>query len=148
MIINSHTHGEYLSDPTFWDISEAAEAHDTPIYLHPNTLPASMIAPFLACGLDGAIFGFGVETGMHALRIITAGVCDRFPKLQMILGHMGEALPFWAALLPDQCRDSVPPQVTSTGRGGVTAFDLESLRDCYSHQYARWDCGGRIPQAV
>ncbi len=99
VIINSHTHGEYLSDPKFWEIFEAAEANDTPIYLHPNTPPRNMIEPFLECGLDGAIYGFGVETGMHALRIITAGVFDRFPKLQMILGHMGEALPFWASRL-------------------------------------------------
>ncbi|MES2756735.1 MAG: amidohydrolase family protein [Pseudomonadota bacterium] len=99
VIINSHTQGEYLSDPKFWDIFAAAEANDTPIYLHPNTPPANMIQPFLDCGLDGAIYGFGVETGMHALRIITAGVFDRFPKLQMVLGHMGEALPFWASRL-------------------------------------------------
>jgi 5-carboxyvanillate decarboxylase len=46
-------------------------------------------------GLDGAIFGFGVETGFHMLRIIIAGVFDRFPKLQFIIGHMGEALPYW-----------------------------------------------------
>lgn len=96
VIINSHTHGEYLSDPKFWDIFAAAEALNVPIYLHPNTPPANMIQPFLECGLDGAIFGFGVETGLHALRIITAGVFDRFPKLQIIIGHMGEALPFWA----------------------------------------------------
>lgn len=96
VIINSHTQGEYLSDPKFWEIFEAAEANDTPIYLHPNTPPANMIQPFLDCGLDGAIYGFGVETGLHALRIITAGVFDRFPKLQLVLGHMGEALPFWA----------------------------------------------------
>ena len=96
VIINSHTQGEYLSDPKFWDIFAAAEAANTPIYLHPNTAPRNMIQPFLECGLDGAIFGFGVETGLHALRIITAGVFDRFPKLQMIIGHMGEALPFWA----------------------------------------------------
>jgi 5-carboxyvanillate decarboxylase len=96
VIINSHTHGEYLSDPKFWEIFEAAEAADTPIYLHPNTPPRNMIQPFLECGLDGAIYGFGVETGLHALRIITAGVFDRFPKLQMIIGHMGEALPFWS----------------------------------------------------
>ncbi|OIQ94723.1 amidohydrolase [mine drainage metagenome] len=96
VIINSHTHGEYLSDPKFWEIFEAAEAFDTPIYLHPNTPPRNMIEPFLECGLDGAIYGFGVETGLHALRIITAGVFDRFPKLQMIIGHMGEALPFWS----------------------------------------------------
>jgi len=96
VVINSHTQGEYLSNEKFWDIFEAAEAHDTPIYLHPNALPASMYPLFRECGLDGAIYGFGVETGLHALRIITAGVFDRFSKLQIILGHMGEALPFWA----------------------------------------------------
>lgn len=96
VIINSHTQGEYLSDQKFWPIFEAAEAVGAPIYLHPNTSPRNMIQPFLEAGLDGAVFGFGVETGLHALRIITAGVFDRFPRLQMILGHMGEALPFWA----------------------------------------------------
>ena len=96
VVINSHTQGEYLSDPKFWDIFAAAEAHDAPIYLHPNALPANMIQSFQDCGLDGAIYGFGVETGLHALRIVTAGVFDRFPKLRMIIGHMGEALPFWA----------------------------------------------------
>ena len=54
-----------------------------------------MIGPMLEAGLDGAIFGFGVETGLHALRLITSGTFDRFPKLQIIIGHMGEALPFW-----------------------------------------------------
>jgi 2,3-dihydroxybenzoate decarboxylase len=66
-----------------------------------------MIQPFLECGLDGAIYGFGVETGMHALRMITAGVFDRFPKLQVILGHMGEALPFWAYRLDYMHRATV-----------------------------------------
>jgi len=96
VVINSHTQGEYLSDSKFWDIFAAAEAHDAPIYLHPNALPPKMLQPFQECGLDGAIYGFGVETGLHAMRIITAGVFDRFPKLRMILGHMGEALPYWA----------------------------------------------------
>jgi len=95
IINNSHTFGEYLSDPKFWPIFEAAEAMDMPIYLHPTTPPKNMIEPMLEVGLDGAIFGFGAETGMHMLRIITAGVFDRFPKLQMIIGHMGEALPYW-----------------------------------------------------
>lgn len=96
VVINSHTQGEYLSDSKFWDIFAAAEAMDAPIYLHPNALPPKMYEPFSECGLDGAIYGFGVETGLHAMRIITAGVFDRFPKLRMILGHMGEALPYWA----------------------------------------------------
>ncbi|MFZ8953850.1 MAG: amidohydrolase family protein [Burkholderiaceae bacterium] len=95
-VINSHTQGEYLSDKKFWPIFEAAEALNMPIYLHPNSLPAQMIDPFIEAGLDGAIYGFGVETGLHALRIITSGVFDQFPNLKMVLGHMGEALPFWA----------------------------------------------------
>jgi 5-carboxyvanillate decarboxylase len=107
VIINSHTQGEYLSDPKFWDIFAAAEAHGVPIYLHPNSMPRNMIASFQECGLDGAIYGFGVETGLHALRIITAGVFDRFPKLQMIIGHMGEALPFWAYRLDYMHRATV-----------------------------------------
>ncbi len=94
-IINSHTRDEYLDDPKFWEIFEAAEALDVPIYLHPNTPSRHMIAPFLESGLDGAIYGFAAETGLHLLRIITAGVFDRFPKLQVIVGHLGEALPFW-----------------------------------------------------
>lgn len=110
VVINSHTQGEYLSDPKFWDIFAAAEAFDTPIYLHPNAMPANMIASFQDCGLDGAIYGFGVETGLHALRIITAGVFDRFPKLRMILGHMGEALPFWAYRLDYMHRATVRSQ--------------------------------------
>ena len=95
VIINSHTHGEYLDDEKFWPIFEAAEALDTPVYLHPNTPPPAMIGPMLAAGLDGAIFGFGVETGFHLLRIITGGVFDRFPRLRLVVGHLGEALPFW-----------------------------------------------------
>jgi predicted TIM-barrel fold metal-dependent hydrolase len=89
VIINSHTHGEYLSDTKFWPIFEAAEAMGTPIYLHPNAMPASMIQHFIEAGLDGAIYGFGVETGLHALRLMTSGVFDRFPKLQIVLGPHG-----------------------------------------------------------
>ena len=94
-IVHSHTFGEYLDDPKFWPLLEAAEALDTPIYLHPQVPSAKMIEPFLDVGLDGAIFGFGVETGLHLLRLITTGGFDRFPKLQVVVGHLGEALPFW-----------------------------------------------------
>src|SRR5690606_9760024 len=95
VIVNSHIQGHYLDEPQFLPLLEAAEALDVPIYLHPNTPPPSMIQPFVEAGLDGAVYGFGVETGLHMLRIIFAGVFDRFPKLQFIIGHTGEALPFW-----------------------------------------------------
>ncbi|MBV9503589.1 MAG: amidohydrolase, partial [Acidobacteriia bacterium] len=94
-IVNSHTRGEYLDDPKFWAIFEAAAALGVPVYLHPNTPPPAMIAPFMDRGLDGAIYGFAVETGLHMLRLIVSGVFDRFPDLQIILGHLGEALPYW-----------------------------------------------------
>ncbi len=94
-IINSHTLGEYLDDPKFWDIFAAAEALDVPLYLHPNSPSAGWSQPLLQRGLDGAIYGFGVDTGMHLLSIITSGAFDRFPKLKIVVGHLGEALPFW-----------------------------------------------------
>jgi 2,3-dihydroxybenzoate decarboxylase len=94
-IVNSHTHGEYLDDPKFWDIFAAAEALDVPIYIHPNTPSNAMIKPFMERGLDGAVFGFAVETGLHALRIVVSGAFDRFPKLRIVLGHLGEGLPYW-----------------------------------------------------
>ncbi len=94
-ILNSHTLGTYLDDEKYWQVFEAAEALDVPIYLHPNTPPAQMIEPFLKRGLDAAVYGFACETGLHALRLLVAGLFDRYPKLQIILGHCGEALPYW-----------------------------------------------------
>jgi len=94
-VVNSHTQGEYLDEPKYWEIFEAAEALGVPLYLHPSTPPPAMIGPFLPRGLEGAIYGFAVETGLHALRIVVAGVFDRFPKLKLVLGHLGEGLPFW-----------------------------------------------------
>jgi 2,3-dihydroxybenzoate decarboxylase len=95
VIMNSHTLGERLDNPKFWDIFAAAEALDVPIYLHPNSPPRDMIQPYLEVGLDGAVFGFQAETGLHMLRIIVSGAFDEFPKLKFVIGHCGEALPFW-----------------------------------------------------
>jgi 5-carboxyvanillate decarboxylase len=110
VIINSHTLGEYLDDPKFSDLLAAAQAENAPIYLHPNTPSKGMIAPLLERGLDGAIYGFAVETGMHALRMIVAGVFDRFPRLKLVLGHLGEALPFWLFRLDYMHRATVASQ--------------------------------------
>jgi len=94
--INSHTQGEYLDDPKFDPIFRALADTGQLLYIHPATPPDSMIGPMLEAGLDGAIFGFGVETGMHLLRLITSGLFDRYPELQIAVGHAGEALPYWA----------------------------------------------------
>ncbi len=95
VMVNSHTQGEYLDEPKFDPIFRALAETGQPLYIHPTTPPDAMIGPMLDAGLDGAIFGFGVETGMHLLRLITIGIFDRYPDLQIIVGHMGEALPYW-----------------------------------------------------
>jgi len=93
--INSHTQGRYLDEPFFDPIFRALADTGQPLYIHPSTSPDSMIGPMLEAGLDGAVFGFGVETGMHLLRLLTIGIFDRYPDLQIMVGHMGEALPYW-----------------------------------------------------
>ncbi|WP_321396945.1 amidohydrolase family protein [Emcibacter sp.] len=95
VMVNSHTQGEYLDNAKFDPIFKALADTGQPLYIHPQTPPDSMIDPMLEAGLDGAIFGFGVETGMHLLRLITIGIFDRYPDLKIIVGHMGEALPYW-----------------------------------------------------
>ena len=95
VLVNSHTHGEYLDAEKFDPIFRALAYVGQPIYIQPTTPPDSMIGPMLEAGLDGAVFGFGVETGLHLLRLMTQGIFDRYPDLQIIVGHGGEALPYW-----------------------------------------------------
>ncbi len=97
LIVNSHTKGEYLDAPKFRPIFEAAQALDMPIYLHPREPAPSWVAPYLDYALWFAGWGFAAETGLHAMRLIVSGLFDRFPKLTIVLGHMGEGLALLAA---------------------------------------------------
>ncbi len=94
-IVNSHTNGEYLDDPKFFPILEAAEALDACIYIHPRAASDTLKGPLQDYGMDSAMWGYGVEVGTHMVRMMAAGVFDRFPKLKICVGHMGEAVPFW-----------------------------------------------------
>jgi 5-carboxyvanillate decarboxylase len=94
-VVNSHTDGHYLDEERFWPILEAAEALDGAIYIHPRPLPESAVGPYLDHELWAGIWGYAAEAGLHGLRLIASGVLDRFPKLKIVLGHMGEGLPFW-----------------------------------------------------
>ena len=96
-LVNSHTQGRYMDDEFFWPIFEACEALDVPLYIHPNSPSPQMVEPFLSRCLDAAIYGFQAETGLHTLRLIVSGLFDRFPRLKIVLGHLGEGLPFWLA---------------------------------------------------
>jgi 5-carboxyvanillate decarboxylase len=94
-VVNSHTHGEYLDDPKYWPALEAAEALDACIYIHPRAPAEGLAAPFRHYGMDSALWAYGVETATHAVRMMLGGVFDRFPKLKICLGHMGEGVHFW-----------------------------------------------------
>ena len=76
-IINSHTHGEYLDDPKFWPIFEAAIECDVPIYIHPAFPSEAMIKPYSDYGMMGALWGFGAEASMHIVRMIMGGCSMR-----------------------------------------------------------------------
>jgi 5-carboxyvanillate decarboxylase len=95
VIVNSHTRGEYLDAPKYAPILEAAQALGLPLYLHPREPSPAMVRPYLDYGLYFAGWGFAAEAGLHAMRLIMSGTFDRFPKLTVVLGHMGEAIPFW-----------------------------------------------------
>lgn len=94
-ILNSHTNSEYLDNPKYWPFLEAAEALDGCIYIHPRAASDGLAAPFRDYGLDSAQWGYGVEVSTHAVRMIVSGLFDRFPKLKICIGHMGEAVHFW-----------------------------------------------------
>lgn len=98
-VVNSHTNNEYLDLEKFWPILEAAEALDSAIYLHPRSPADTMAAPYSDYNMHAAIWGFQAETGTHAMRLILSGVFDRFPRLKIVLGHMGESIPYnlWRA---------------------------------------------------
>lgn len=92
---NTHSNyaGAYLDEDRFVPILERAERLNVPVYLHP-TVPAIPQVRTYGFALAGAGFGFGMETSMAMMRLIFSGIFDRFPRLQFILGHLGEGLPF------------------------------------------------------
>lgn len=95
VIINSHTNGEYLSEQRYWPILEAVADLDVALYLHPRAPVPAMAPAYRRYALEHAIWGFQAETALHALHLIVSGVFDHIPKLKVVLGHMGEGLPYW-----------------------------------------------------
>lgn len=93
-MINGHTNGEYLDHPRYGVFWERAEGIGAPIYLHPAD-PMSDYPAIAGCAaLKRAMWEWSVETGSHALRLIFGGVFDRHPGARLILGHLGETLPY------------------------------------------------------
>jgi len=92
-VINSHTQGRYLDEPQFLPILEALEANDAALYIHPTQPPRQMAQPYDYRSMGGALSGFTHEVWLHTMGLILSGAFDRFPKLRLVIGHMGEALP-------------------------------------------------------
>jgi uncharacterized protein len=102
-LINGHVNGRFLDDKFFWPVFESAETLGVPIYLHPTVPPQPVIdayykgfSPGVSAMLSIAGAGWHIDTGIHCLRLILGGVFDRFPRLQLIVGHHFEALSWMA----------------------------------------------------
>ncbi len=129
-VINGHTRGRYLDDEFFWPILERAEALQVPIYLHPTRPPQAVVEASYAGNYSAEVtaqlaapaWGWHIETAIHVLRLILSGALDRYPRLQLVIGHLGEALPF---MLPRIDR-SLPMEVTKLHRP-IGAYLRENL---------------------
>ncbi len=100
-MVHGLTGGKFLDDKMFWPIFERAEQLDVPIYMHPAIPQQSVIDTyykeyakewpmFLRAG-----WGFTVEAATQGVRMVLSGVFDAHPKLKIILGHLGEGIPFY-----------------------------------------------------
>jgi uncharacterized protein len=113
-VINGQNRGRYLDDKFYWPILEAAEALNVPIHIHPAKPPKAVIeasyggfSPAVTEMFAGTGWGWHIETAVHVLRMILGGAFDRFPKLNLLIGHLGEGLIFMI-----QRVDSMPPRMT------------------------------------
>lgn len=115
-LINGHCRGRYLDDKYFWPIFERAAELEVPLYIHPTRPPDKVVeayyvgsfSPEVTTGLSIAAWGWHIETAVHVIRIILGGVFDQYPKLQLVIGHLGEGLPFMLRRLDV----ALPPQMT------------------------------------
>ena len=129
-LVNGTTDGRFLDDPRFAPVLAEAEALGVPIYLHPGIPPA----PVREAYYDGlgeamsfllAIAGWGwhAETAVHVLRLVLSGTLDRFPRLRLIVGHMGEGLPAMLA----RCDDTLGGEAGKPLRRSVSETILDQV---------------------
>lgn len=145
-MLDGTTDGLFLDDPRFTPVFEAAVALDVPIYLHPAPPPETVQKAYFS-GLPGELgrllsiagWGWHAETGLHLLRLIVSGLFDRLPKLQVIVGHMGEGLPYAlarssgilspAAKLPRTVAEYLKSNVAITTSGYFTPEPFRCARE-------------------
>jgi predicted TIM-barrel fold metal-dependent hydrolase len=123
-MIHGHQRGEFLDAKKYWPIWERAERLGVPIYLHP-ALPHPDVVKAYFDGyeeLARAPWGFAVDTSCHFLRLVFAGLFDAYPRLRIILGHLGEGLPFAMHRLNDHAW-------AAAQRRGLQKQPIDYLRD-------------------
>jgi predicted TIM-barrel fold metal-dependent hydrolase len=132
-VINGHNRGRYLDDKFYWPILECAEQLNVPIYLHPTRPPKAVIeasfggfSPTVSNIFAGPGWGWHIETAVHVLRLILGGVFDRYPRLQFVIGHLGEGL---ASMF--QRVDIMAPAVTKLKRP-IGAYLRENVHYTFS----------------
>lgn len=111
-LIDNHLDGQFYDDERFWPIFAKAQELDVPVYIHPTFASEGMLEHYrgnysndVAGMLSAFGWGWHADTGLHILRLFASGLFDRFPKLKVIIGHMGELLPFQLArIIPQSAR--------------------------------------------
>lgn len=93
-LINGQTAGHYLEEDQYLPFWERVQDLDVPVYLHPGDMADHPAMFAQRPELNGAVWAWTVETATHALRLVFGGTFNRFPRVKVILGHMGETLPF------------------------------------------------------
>src|ERR1700750_2292377 len=100
-LVNGLTNGLFLDDKRFWPIFERAAALDVPLYMHPAIPHPAVVEAYYKDYVDQypsllrAAWGFTVETATQGVRLVLSGVFDAYPNLKIIIGHLGEGLPFY-----------------------------------------------------
>jgi predicted TIM-barrel fold metal-dependent hydrolase len=127
-VLNSHFQGRYIDEPAYDQILEALEHHDAALYIHPTAPPDG--ARYQARGFFGALGGFPHDVWLHTMGLIFSGAFDKYPKLRLVIGHLGECLPLhlyrfdW---MQDNA-DGIPGM-----RGGQPAVKLKHPVSYYFH---------------
>jgi len=123
-MIHGHTQGSFLDEEKYRVIFECAERLNVPIYLHPTLAHPDAIKSYFAGyeELARAGWGFAIDTSCHFLRLVFSGLFDLHPKLRIILGHLGEGLPFAMHRLNDHT-------ARAAARRGLERQPIEYLRD-------------------
>ena len=122
-LINNHVNGNFYDDEKFWPVFACAEELDVPLYLHPSFAADESMQHYqgnfsdtAATAMSAWAWGWHSETGLHILRLWASGLFDRYPKLKIVIGHMGEMLPYQLDRI-----------ISGSGRWGQCRRDLKTV---------------------